>query len=236
MAAKEDLAFIAQRIRKFVDSEPKDADFLAAVWRRVREAMELGACAGVQFSDFKKFFDSQRESETYDTRRDIFGRQVAAPAPISRLPLTMLEAIKWLAENGTDIGLSIPASLPNLGKFESVKMGGVGAGPGGVMFHIRPPDRDALRPHVEFLAMLVEGKRLSPRRKPPKGKAGRPPTQGTKKERKLELYNEWQTAKAAGITMKEFCADEDNRKRGITEKQINNAVDFVYRRRKRGQL
>lgn len=153
MAAKDDLAFIAQRIRKLVDSEPKDAVFLAAVWRLVRKAMELGACAGVQFTEFNKFFDSQRESETYDTRRDVLGRQVVTPAPISRLPLTMLEAMKWLSENGTDIGLSVPSGLPMIGDFESVTAKG---GSPSFVFRIKYPSRATLRPHVEFLAALID--------------------------------------------------------------------------------
>ena len=152
MAAKDDLAFIAQRIRKLVNSEPKDADFLGAVWRLVRKAMDLGVCAGVQFTEFNKFFDSQRENETYDTRRDVFGRQVVTPAPISRLPLTMLEAMKWLAENGTDIGLSVPSELPTIGDFESV----IARAGSPFEFRIKYPSRDTLRPHVEFLASLIE--------------------------------------------------------------------------------
>ncbi|MFM9963600.1 MAG: hypothetical protein ACKV2Q_20525 [Planctomycetaceae bacterium] len=149
MAAKDDLAFIAQRIRNLADSQPKDDLFLTAVWRLVRKATDIGAFAEVHFTEFKTSFDSQRESETYNSRN----RHGVMSAPINRLPLTMLEAMKWLAE--TDIGLSIPADLPKLGDFESHSLV-IRRGGGGIESHIQYPSRDTLRPHVEFLASLIE--------------------------------------------------------------------------------
>ncbi len=126
MAAKDDLAFIALRIRKLVDSQPKDDLFLTAVWRLVHKATDLGAFAEVRFTEFKTSFDSQREAETYNSRH----HHGVTSAPINRLPLTMLDAMKWLAE--ADIGLSIPSDLPKLGDFEEsrlmIRRGGAVAG------------------------------------------------------------------------------------------------------------
>ncbi len=230
MAAKDDLAFIAKRIRELVGSEPRDDLFVVSVWRLVRKAIELGAFADVRFTEFNIFFDPQREAETYNTRRAVLSRQNVTPSLVSKLPLTMLSAMKRLADHGENCGLSMPRSLPKLGEFESVTMGADGI----LKFHIRYPNRDTLGPHVEFLAMLVEGKRLSPRRKTPKGNAGRPRVAGANEERRLKLFNDWQTSKDAGISAKEFCNDPVNG--GITTDDLDQVVDWVGRRRRRGQL
>lgn len=152
MAAKDDLAFIANRIRELVHTEPKDDLFVVSVWRLVRKAIDLGAFADVLFTEFNTFFDPQRESETYNTKRAVLSRQNVTPNFVSKLPLTMLSAMKWLADHGENLGLSMPRSLPKLGEFESVTMGGDGV----LKYHIRHPNRDTLRPHVEFLASLIE--------------------------------------------------------------------------------
>ena len=227
MAVKDDLAFIAKRIRELVGSEPKDDLFVVSVWRLVRKAIDLGAFSDVRFTEFSTFFEPQREAETYNTRRAVLSSQDVTPSFVSKLPLTMLSAMKWLSDHGENLGLSMPRLLPKLGEFESVAMKGAGF----LEFHIRHPNRDMLRPHIEFLASLIEGKRLSPRRKPPKGKAGRPRIEGSKETRDLELFDRWQTAKDAKIEAKAFCTDED-----ITIAELDRIVDWVATRRRRGQL
>ncbi len=147
----DDLRFIARRIRKLADTEVDDFKFLEAVWQLVRKSIELGAFASVRFTELTPFFDPLRDTETYDTVRSLTGAPVAAPKPIRKLPLTMLNAMKWLAENGNDIGLSVPTSLPGLEKLERIQIRGF------VHCRIQCPNRDQLRPHVEFLASLIEG-------------------------------------------------------------------------------
>lgn len=151
MAAEAELAFIAKRIRALSGSDSFDQELLVAVWRLVRKAIELGAFAEVPFTEFQPFFDPQRESETFDTRRSLTGRPIATPMPVNKLPQTMLTALKWLAENGANVGLSVPASLPKLGSFESVTIRGPFA-----EFRIQCPNCDTLRPHIEFLASQIE--------------------------------------------------------------------------------
>lgn len=75
------------------------------------------------------------------------------------------------------------------------------------------------------------GQRSSRRGSPRKGKAGRPKVDGEDEKRDLQLFADWQTAKTAGIAAKDFCTDK-----GIKVPELDRVVDWVAKRRRRGQL
>lgn len=153
MPKQDDLATIAQRMRSLVDAESNDETFLTALWRLTRRAMDEGAFREVEFAEFVGYFGLHREAETYNTRRPFISGQVVEPMPVARLPLTMLEGLRWLAINGSEVGLSVPADMPKLENLERVSVFG---GSGAAISHIKCPCCDVLRPHVEVLASLIE--------------------------------------------------------------------------------
>jgi len=91
MPKQEDLAFIAERLRTAIDGKRNVGSPLVTLRLLIREAIALGAFAGVRFVEFRDFFDD---------RHDI--------KPNHSASLAMLAAMQWLAKNGDAIGLSMP--------------------------------------------------------------------------------------------------------------------------------
>lgn len=191
MPKKGDLATIAQLMRSLVDRETSSEAFLTGLWHLTRRAMDEGAFREVRFTELCGYFSPHRESETYNTRLSLFsGGPSVTPNLANRLPVTMLEAMEWLAANSALTGMSRPKELPRLAKAKAVDATGketfgfhnFSFRGGTVSQRICYPSRDEFRPHVELLASLIEaagqgrpaaGKKLagSRRRKSHKPKA-----------------------------------------------------------------
>lgn len=94
MATQEDLAFIAERLRTVTEGESNLRNLLVTLRLLIREAIALGAFAGVRLVEFRDFFDVRHDSK-----------------PNHSGPLAMLFAMQWLAKYGDGIGLSMPKDV-----------------------------------------------------------------------------------------------------------------------------
>ncbi len=75
-----------------------------------------------------------------------------------------------------------------------------------------------------------EGKRLARRTRATQGNNGRPPIEGKDEQQRLQLWDDWQTAKAAGIEAKAFCGDQ-----GLSVPELYKIGDWIATRRRRGR-
>jgi hypothetical protein len=103
MSNQDDLAWIAQRLRTVTDGERNMHNLLVTLRLWGREAISLGAFAGVRFAEFRDFFDIRHDNK-----------------PNHSAPLAMLFAMQWLAKNGGDIDLAMPKDVQ---PFEIPKLG-----------------------------------------------------------------------------------------------------------------